>query len=184
MSEHTPTILELTPSPHAPQIVASKVIDLMERKYIGKMKIIGGRPPDDVPLAIGSIVLGSYEVFLDIQFVPNIQDTCIAIELSSKAYEGAYDVFRRRVLRGGRRALIDFCIAVAGVVAAEGFRLRFHEGPVRRLAVEDIVRGLTLVDSRAGLINGIAMSSTALSSVRRRYPNWIESKGYAVLAFI
>lgn len=187
MSGHTPTILEMTAAPDRPELVARRVLDTLTDSYLARLRRVRSRRSADTGPDGGPILLDAIEVFIQVTFLPDPGSgthVCPVIELSSEAYESVYDVLRKRTIRAGRRALIDFCVAVAASAKVDGFRLRHHDSDASALSMPDLVRDLTSVDRSAGLISGISNASPSLPAVRRYWPRWKETNGYALLVFI
>lgn len=172
MSDHNPTILELTPPPREPALAS--VIALLRDKYDGQFRARTGEGAASHTPG-GSIVLGDVEVTVSLD-LPNV-------ELDSRAWEAAWDVLRGRARRKGRKALTRLCVDVAAAAGAEGFRLRFGASSSSLPTVDTLVRALTSVDGNPGLILGISATSAAWPKVKDYYASWTEIRGYQVVSF-
>lgn len=114
----------------------------------------------------GDLRVGKWSYPIEVYFFPVSKDDprpCLEVKLPSRAYEAVFDFAPRtegRFNESAKRGLIELCFGLAATTRVDGFMLRFDDGELTSLGVEDILARLrspvmTLRGFRPGLITGI-----------------------------
>lgn len=182
MSGHSPTILEISPTPQTAEVALHNVSKLLHENYAAQLqgsRHLGARAFDS-----GSIVLGGIELIVEIALLSRDGALFPMIEIDSKAYEATSYLEARRPRQSAKQQLIDLCVALAQSLDAEAFRLRFRDSAEMPLSVSQLSLDMSSFDPKTGLLVGLALNSAALPPLRPRWSSWAERNGYAILSFL
>ena len=187
MAGHTPVRLLLTSLPLRPSSASRVLLGTLRRNFLADLRQAGKTEREHMFHSWGRLVIGKNNISIEVDFLSDpLQGrlVCPVILLHSEAYEAAFDLLRRRVRPRGKQALIEFCIAAAAAVHAEGFCLEFAgDEQVSPLTTESLITSLTS-DKFNGLVGGIAISSPSLGRVKTSWPLASERNGYLIVDFI
>jgi hypothetical protein len=187
MAGHTPIRLMLTSSPLRTSSALQALLGTLRRDFLANLRQARKAERGHMLHSWGRLVIGGNDISIEVDFLPDPSQAGLVypvILLHSEAYEAAFDLLRRRVRPRGKQALIEFCIAAAASVHAEGFRLEFAgDEQVSPLTTESLITGLTS-DKFNGLVGGIAISSPSLGMVKMSWPLASERNGYFIVDFI
>jgi hypothetical protein len=183
MLGHTPTRLLLTASLLPPDDAVQALCEKLDQEFFGQLHFWSESRSPNIRHDFGSAIVGSQQISFELDFLPLEESVCTVMLLDSAVYEAAYDFLRKRVRPAGKRALVEFCVAVAAAVRAEGLRLDFANDDSRApLLIESVVSNLT--EQPAGLLLGISVRSAGAEAVKAARPKAREVNGYLIVDFI
>lgn len=187
MSGYWPTILELTPSPLPYEMVVRSVLGLLEHKHFAKFHVDNETYLSLLFHCSSSAVIGCQEAWIEVDFEvvsTEIGGVRVTLKLASEAFEAAYDVIEQHLNYSGWLALLEFCADVAEAIRASGFWLRFDQGQMPSITINELSKALTSVDSFVGLVCGVNVTSPLCMDLERYWPKRIKINTYQMIEFI